>query len=206
MVDTPSLEQLKKQAKDLLRAFRADDPLARKRVTLHLPQFATPVKNGSRDFLLAEALFVVARESGFPSWPKLKSHVEAKQGAGMNAFSGQSGSGWRKQLVERLATQAADLAKRREIEGLVRCLSGLPLQAVLQVRALLVEGGNYLTVVDALIEGLGHPNPGVRYECAGAMDHIADDRCVEPLRRLLDDPCPASAAWPCMHWAAMPAS
>ncbi len=30
----------------------------------------------------------------------------------------------------------------------------------------------------------------MRYNCAGAMDHLGDDRCAEPLRRLLDDPVP----------------
>jgi hypothetical protein len=50
----PSLEHLQKQAKDLLRQFRADSPTA----------------------TLAEAQFVLAREYGFESWAKLKHHVD----------------------------------------------------------------------------------------------------------------------------------
>jgi HEAT repeat protein len=42
--------------------------------------------------------------------------------------------------------------------------------------------------LDALVEGLSHPDWRVRKQCAGLMDHLGDDRCVEPLRRALIDP------------------
>jgi HEAT repeat protein len=42
--------------------------------------------------------------------------------------------------------------------------------------------------LDALIEGLSHPDWRVRKNCAGLMDHLGDDRCVEPLRGALKDP------------------
>ena len=45
--------------------------------------------------------------------------------------------------------------------------------------------------LDVLIAGLSHPNWRVRKECADLMDHLADDRCVEPLLRLLQDPVAA---------------
>jgi ankyrin repeat protein len=63
----PSLEQLRKQAKDLLRAHRAGDPEALARVAAHDP--GEPLK-------LTGAQYVVAREHGFPSWPRLKAYVE----------------------------------------------------------------------------------------------------------------------------------
>jgi ankyrin repeat protein len=63
----PSLEQLRKQAKELLRAHRAGDPGAAARVAAHDP--GDPLK-------LAGAQHVVAREHGFPSWPRLKGYVE----------------------------------------------------------------------------------------------------------------------------------
>jgi HEAT repeat protein len=44
--------------------------------------------------------------------------------------------------------------------------------------------------LDALIVGLSHPNAKVRTWCAELMDHLADDRCVEPLCRALQDPVP----------------
>jgi HEAT repeat protein len=43
-------------------------------------------------------------------------------------------------------------------------------------------------VLEALVAGLSHPNWRVRKECAGLMDHLGDDRCVEPLRQALTDP------------------
>ena len=63
----PSLEQLRKQAKDLLRAHRAGNPQALARVAAHEP--GEPLK-------LTGAQHVVAREHGFPSWARLKAYVE----------------------------------------------------------------------------------------------------------------------------------
>lgn len=42
--------------------------------------------------------------------------------------------------------------------------------------------------LSALIEGMAHPNWRVRHGCADLMDHLADNRCTEPLLRLLHDP------------------
>lgn len=58
--DRPSLEHLRKQAKDLLREERVRNPAA----------------------TLAEAQLAIARKYGFPSWPKLVHHVESLSGAG----------------------------------------------------------------------------------------------------------------------------
>src|SRR5689334_19301109 len=49
-----NLEQLRKQAKDLLRELKTGRPEAK----------------------LADAQLVIAREHGFPSWPKLKAYAE----------------------------------------------------------------------------------------------------------------------------------
>ena len=65
----PSLEQLRKQAKDLLRAHRAGDPDAAARVAAHHPHPDEPLK-------LTGAQLVVAREHGFASWPRLRAYVE----------------------------------------------------------------------------------------------------------------------------------
>ena len=74
----PSLEQLRKQAKDLVDAWRAGDVLARERVRAHKPQ--------AREPLLADAQFVLAREYGFDSWPKLAHYVELRDApAGLSA-------------------------------------------------------------------------------------------------------------------------
>ena len=64
----PSLEQQKKLARELLRAFRSGDAEAAARVREHLPDKAA--------IALADAQFVLAREYGFRSWAALKSHLE----------------------------------------------------------------------------------------------------------------------------------
>jgi hypothetical protein len=57
----PSLEQLRKQAKDLLRLLQRGDPAARARLDARKPGIGTPV--------LADVQLVLAREYGFDSWP-----------------------------------------------------------------------------------------------------------------------------------------
>jgi ankyrin repeat protein len=68
--EQPSLVQLKKQAKDLLRAYRAADPAA----VAEVARFEQH-PNLAR-FALADAQRVLARAYGFLSWTKLKEHVD----------------------------------------------------------------------------------------------------------------------------------
>jgi ankyrin repeat protein len=65
----PSLEQLRKRARDLQRAHRAGDPAARARVAAHQASTDEPLK-------LSAAQLVVAREHGFQSWPRLRAYVD----------------------------------------------------------------------------------------------------------------------------------
>jgi ankyrin repeat protein len=65
----PSVEQLRKLARDLHRAHQASQPGARARVREHHP-------HSGDVFKLADAQLVVAREHGFASWPRLKAYVE----------------------------------------------------------------------------------------------------------------------------------
>lgn len=46
------------------------------------------------------------------------------------------------------------------------------------------------TSLPALIEGMSHRDWQVRAACTGLLDHLADDRCIDPLRRALQDPSP----------------
>jgi ankyrin repeat protein len=66
----PDLEQLKRQSKELLAAFRAADAAAVNEATAFYddPQHAT--------FALHDAQLVIARSYGFDSWPKLKAYVD----------------------------------------------------------------------------------------------------------------------------------
>jgi ankyrin repeat protein len=68
--ERPDLEQLKRQAKELLEAFRAGDAAAVAEVNAHY-RAADPAR-----FALHEAQLVLARSYGFDSWPKLKAHVD----------------------------------------------------------------------------------------------------------------------------------
>ncbi len=89
----PSLEQYKKQAKELVKAFRSEKFLtssgsqAIQRVRKHHPRFAELQDEQivSTRFALADAQFVIALEHGFESWPKFTKHVEAVASASFAA-------------------------------------------------------------------------------------------------------------------------
>ncbi len=66
----PSLVQLRKLAKELLKSYRAGDQAAAAEVA----QFEK--RPDPADFKLADAQRVLARAHGFASWTKLKQHVE----------------------------------------------------------------------------------------------------------------------------------
>src|SRR5579872_2586528 len=68
----PSLEHLKKQAKDLLSAHRAGDSAAQDRVSPYFP--------AGSELSLVQAQLVLARDYGFPSWHALSRHVEGAEG------------------------------------------------------------------------------------------------------------------------------
>lgn len=67
--DQPNLDQLRKQAKDLLKAYLSGDSAA----VAEVRRFE---RNPSSDFALSDAQRVLARAYGFQSWPKLKAFVE----------------------------------------------------------------------------------------------------------------------------------
>lgn len=66
----------RKQAKALLKACRAGDAAALARMRAHL---SSRQGSDASQPTLADAQFVIARERGFPSWAKLKLHIEARQ-------------------------------------------------------------------------------------------------------------------------------
>jgi hypothetical protein len=70
----PSLENLKKQAKTLLRRFQAGDDDALSRFTTHHPK--PPNDRGAA--ALADAQLVLAREYGFTSWARLAQNVDLR--------------------------------------------------------------------------------------------------------------------------------
>jgi hypothetical protein len=73
----PSLEQYKKQAKELVKAFESNQAEVLQRIKAAHERFRklrdSEIHHAT--FALADAQFVVAREHGFESWPKFAKHV-----------------------------------------------------------------------------------------------------------------------------------
>ena len=98
----PSFEQLRKQAKELLKDFHAGDAAAVERFEAVKPDAV------AGETSLADAQFVLAREYGFDSWSQLKHHVESLPPAGFERYE---------QLARQLASaySAADVDAIRKI-------------------------------------------------------------------------------------------
>ena len=87
----PSLEQLKKQAKSLLKRQQAADSEAFTRIRENHPRWRNLSREQEKDqvaappFALADAQLVIASEYGFASWSKLQSHVKTLEAASSTA-------------------------------------------------------------------------------------------------------------------------
>jgi ankyrin repeat protein len=75
----PSLRQLRNQAKNLLRTLQAGEPDAIRRIGESHPRFSdsSAADIAAAEIVLADAQFVIARELGFDSWPRLKKHCDS---------------------------------------------------------------------------------------------------------------------------------
>jgi ankyrin repeat protein len=96
----PSLDQLRRRAKELRDAARSGDPVALGRVTVHTPATA------DRAVTLAAAQLVIAREHGYPSWPRLAAEVQARtaqRGQQVEEFLVASIRDWTGQAARMLA-------------------------------------------------------------------------------------------------------
>ena len=73
----PSLEQYKKQAKELLKSWKANDPEAIQRIRQQHPRLAKVSASDivNARFVLADAQLIIAREHGFESWSKFANHI-----------------------------------------------------------------------------------------------------------------------------------
>lgn len=97
----PSLAQLRKQAKELLKAFQGGQQEA----LLEVEQFEQ--SPNPTTFALADAQRVLARTYGFPSWVKLKQHVD---GVNNEAFIAAAAAG-DVVAVRKLALARPDLVR-----------------------------------------------------------------------------------------------
>jgi ankyrin repeat protein len=84
----PNLEQYKKQAKDLVKAFKSGDPETIRRLRQNHPRLPGRPNTNDRNKVtdseiraarlsLADAQFVIAREHQFESWPKFAKCIKA---------------------------------------------------------------------------------------------------------------------------------
>src|SRR6266516_3761076 len=72
----PSLEQFRKQAKELFKARRS--PRATRRIKRFHPRLTelTEAEIADAKLSLADAQWVIAREHAFESWPKFVKHIQ----------------------------------------------------------------------------------------------------------------------------------
>lgn len=176
---SPNLEHLKKQAKDLLKAQHSGEAESLGRFEAQGVRTET--------VRLADAQWVVARECGFPDWARLKRFVAAA--AAQPTRDAPPRKPARQGFVLDLAETLVDDAKNGDMERLSERLA-VPLWAILRVRDHLLRTGDSGVLVDGFVRGLEHPKPRVRFLCAGALDHFADERAAGPLRRRFGDPVP----------------
>jgi ankyrin repeat protein len=111
--ECPDLEQLKRQAKELLRSARANDLTAHERFRI-LPEFSrrSDADLGRAAFALHDAQSVIAREYGFDSWNILRERVEELTFGFETALDQfiAAATGRRRERAERLLTQLPGIA------------------------------------------------------------------------------------------------
>ena len=173
----PNLEQLRKQAKSLLKRRQSADPEALTRIREAHPRW----KNLSEDqlaaspFALADAQLVVAGEYGFATWSKLQAHVKTLEAASETADAVASlrdaaGKGDLPRL-NALLDAHPELIDERGGEGVRTALH----QAVF---------GNSETAVKVLLERGANPN--IRCEGDNAYPlHFAVEKNRVPIIHLL---------------------
>ena len=132
----PNLEHLKHQAKDLLRDHAGRDPGAAQRIREFHPRFsgATDAEIFDAQPRLGDAQLTIAREHGFPSWTRLKRHIEKPSLADRLNLPHQE------RIEDATFRRAVSLLDAGDVAGLRELLKKYPNLARQRV---LFEGGNY---------------------------------------------------------------
>ncbi len=129
MRENPDLDQLKRQAKELLDAYRAQQPEAVAEVSYY-HRTATP-----ETFALHDAQFTLARSYGFESWPKLRAAVDGVTAAKLHEAA-ESGDVEAARALLTRRPEIVDLAR-----GEMRALHMAVLRRDLEMTRLLLEFG-----------------------------------------------------------------
>jgi ankyrin repeat protein len=132
----PNLDHLKYQAKDLLKAHAARDPGVAQRIREFHPRFnrARDAEIFSARLTLSDAQLAIAREYGFPSWPRLKKHIEKPTRADNLTLPHHE------RIEDGMFRRAVDLLDAGNVAGLRTHLNEHP---NLVHQHVLFEGGNY---------------------------------------------------------------
>ncbi len=132
----PSLEHLKYQAKDLLKDHVARKAAVAQRIREFHPRWAkaSDADIFSATLRLSDAQLVIAREAGFPSWPRLKRHIEKP------TLVDQLNLRHHERIEDALFRRAVDLLDAGDVAGLRAWLKAHP---HLSRQRVLFEGGNY---------------------------------------------------------------
>jgi|SRR4051812_293439 len=117
----PSLEQYKKQAKDLLKNFKSGDrdalQLALQRIKKDHPSFGrlAELELKGAKLAVADAQLVIAREHGFESWPRFAKHIEGltRQNSPVSKFALPADPRRRGLLIEKIRADARMAAALR---------------------------------------------------------------------------------------------
>jgi hypothetical protein len=132
----PNLNHLKYQAKDLLRALAARDLAAAQLMREFHPRFgkSSDAEIFGARFRLSDAQLTIAREAGFPSWTRLKRHIEAP------TLGDRLELPHHERIEDPTFRRAVDLIDAGDMAGLREHLRSHPRLARERV---IFEGGNY---------------------------------------------------------------
>jgi hypothetical protein len=132
----PNLDHLKYQAKDLLKEHSAHDAAAAQRIREFHPRFprATDAEIFAAQLKLSDAQLTIARESGFPSWTRLKRHIEKP------TLTDQLNLPHHERIEDPVFRRAVDLIDAGDVAGLRAYLKQHPKLAHQHVG---FEGWNY---------------------------------------------------------------
>jgi len=132
----PNLAHLKYQGKDLLKEHAAHEPSMAQRFREFHPRFsnATDAEIFHAKLSLSDAQLAIAREYGFPSWTRLKRHIETP------SLSDRLDLPHHQRIEDASFRHAVELLDAGNAAGLRELLSRQP---ALARQRIVFEGGNY---------------------------------------------------------------
>jgi hypothetical protein len=132
----PNLDHLKYQAKDLLKEHTARTPDVAQRIREFHPRFgrAADAEIFDTELSLSDAQLAIAREYGFPSWARLKAHIEKP------ALPDQLNLPHHERIEDTTFRRAVALLDAGDVAGLRAHLNQHP---KLAHQCVAFEGGNY---------------------------------------------------------------